>query len=516
MRRRARGWASFIIGAVAVGSAAVALLAQRAEPAGLSMLYDVLVACAVGMLAAALTWILTGTLPEARGFLDWASTVLARGPHRKLAEVVEFLPDATLVLDAKGRLVAWNRAMEQLTGVKASQVLGKDYTVYSLPFYGAPLPLLADLLLEGSSIPERFTEVRELGSAVSAQTFAFMLGESGLHVAGSANLLVDADGHVMGAVESIRDITPIIRTEEVLREKGERMGAVFRSGAVGAVLLSPSGEFTEVNPRWAEMLGYDQDELARMRLSDVAHPDDVVHDNGFIRSLFDSDVDTHHQECRYIRKDGTVFWTDTSFAAVRDSDGQVRTLVGTIVDITDHKRAETELVTLSKTDPLTGLANRRAFEERLEEEWRRALRTHAPLSLLMIDVDWFKEYNDTHGHIEGDRCLRTVAQALSASFQRATDFVARWGGEEFAVIVSNTSQAQAVQDAERIRAAVRDLGIRTGTNETDDVVTISVGVATANPQRHETPAALLRAADDALYEAKTRGRNRVAAGSLRS
>jgi two-component system cell cycle response regulator len=164
-----------------------------------------------------------------------------------------------------------------------------------------------------------------------------------------------------------------------------------------------------------------------------------------------------------------------------------------------------ELKRLSTTDPLTGLANRRAFQTQLRDEWRRANRYKSPLSLLLIDIDGLKRINDERGHAAGDRVLQTAAHAIDAAMRR-TDFGARWGGDEFAIVAPNTVRRSAEQLAQRL------LGHVSGqTRARDAAVTISVGVATLEPQhdRSATVERLQSAADAALYQAKSEGRNRV-------
>lgn len=176
--------------------------------------------------------------------------------------------------------------------------------------------------------------------------------------------------------------------------------------------------------------------------------------------------------------------------------------------MTQLERANEQLEQLSLTDPLTGIANRRRFEAFLTEEWRRSARHARPLSILMADIDFFKAYNDRYGHQAGDGALCRVAATLHEGAARAEDLVARYGGEEFVIVLSETGEAGAATVAERVRARVEALGL-TSEAGIGGVVTISVGYATARPAAREGWAALLGAADRALYEAKKRGRNRV-------
>jgi diguanylate cyclase (GGDEF)-like protein len=170
--------------------------------------------------------------------------------------------------------------------------------------------------------------------------------------------------------------------------------------------------------------------------------------------------------------------------------------------------ANRELTRLSAVDGLTGIANRRQFDEALLREWRRCLREREPLSLLMVDVDYFKQYNDGYGHQAGDECLKTVAATLRGKLRRPADIVARYGGEEFAAVLPDTAQEGAVRVAESMNSAIQQLGIP-HEGSVFGSLTVSVGVATLIPLQVEGLPRLLGAADWALYEAKREGRNCV-------
>ncbi|MGC1777382.1 MAG: GGDEF domain-containing protein [Xanthobacteraceae bacterium] len=204
-------------------------------------------------------------------------------------------------------------------------------------------------------------------------------------------------------------------------------------------------------------------------------------------------------------------------------------LYGTLVRLraSDQEKTE-ELRRLTVLDSLTGIANRRAFEEALDQEWRRTMRHHTPLSLLLIDVDYFKRFNDSYGHVAGDQCLRTVAQTLAKRARRAGEMAARYGGEEFAVLLPHTDIAAARRLGELICRAVREQEIPHEGSAVAPFVTISIGIAciadlprsagaqSRDPANDETPAVpggvlLVETADRALYEAKLAGRNRVIA-----
>jgi diguanylate cyclase (GGDEF)-like protein len=183
-----------------------------------------------------------------------------------------------------------------------------------------------------------------------------------------------------------------------------------------------------------------------------------------------------------------------------------------LVEVTGRLRQlNEELQRLAILDELTGIANRRFFNIVFAQEWGRAAREVIPLSLIFIDIDFFKNYNDTYGHSWGDECLKRVASALSGSVKRPTDQVSRYGGEEFAVIVPHTAIHGARTMAEGLRAKVEALGLEHCGSLVHSRVTISLGVACATPERGLSPESLVQAADRAVYEVKRGGRNRVEA-----
>lgn len=175
----------------------------------------------------------------------------------------------------------------------------------------------------------------------------------------------------------------------------------------------------------------------------------------------------------------------------------------------DLKRSRDALEHMARLDGLTGLVNRRTFDDMLAREWRRLARVSHPLAVIMMDVDHFKQYNDTYGHGGGDECLRQVAKAAAGALQRPADVVARYGGEEFVALLPDTTLDGALMVAEAIRAAVISLAIPHGGSKVASQVTLSLGAACTVPQPEGKPEALLEAADQELYAAKSGGRNQA-------
>lgn len=171
------------------------------------------------------------------------------------------------------------------------------------------------------------------------------------------------------------------------------------------------------------------------------------------------------------------------------------------------QQANQELQRLVNLDGLTQVANRRRFDECLQQEWKRLLREQQPLSLILCDVDYFKTYNDAYGHLAGDDCLKQIAQALQQSIQRPPDLAARYGGEEFALILPNTQLSGAIHIAKQIQVMVQNLNIPHRASDVGDRVTLSLGISTQVPSQESSIARLIEEADQALYRAKEHGRN---------
>ena len=173
------------------------------------------------------------------------------------------------------------------------------------------------------------------------------------------------------------------------------------------------------------------------------------------------------------------------------------------------EQANRELAYLSMTDKLTEIANRRNFDTFLDLEWGRCSREGRPLSLIMVDIDFFKAYNDTYGHQAGDECLQKIAHVLKKNANRAGDLAARYGGEEFIIVLSTTGAEGTAIVANKIKSAVDALGIAHKASRVTGHITISLGCVTCIPSRESESAALISMADEALYESKKNGRNRI-------
>lgn len=205
---------------------------------------------------------------------------------------------------------------------------------------------------------------------------------------------------------------------------------------------------------------------------------------------------------------GTKRYLAIDAGPIHGADGELLAVIETLRDMSEQKLAQAELERLATNDGLTGIVNRRGFDARLQAEWNRANREQTLLSLLLIDVDHFKQYNDTYGHQKGDECLKAIAASLSRAAFRPSDLIARYGGEEFAVLLPGVDEEGARVVAARTRDAVNTLGIAHRGGE-GGLVTVSIGISSLSAQEMMTPEELVANADRALYQAKRIGRDSI-------
>lgn len=272
-----------------------------------------------------------------------------------------------------------------------------------------------------------------------------------------------------------------------------------------------------VSPSAKQVLGFEPEELVGSHPTEIFLQEDLPIIESAAATLYSGEASTVTPVARVRCKDGTIKWCESRARVVGTNAEGAGDVVVALRDVTERKELENRLAALAMTDGLTSLANRRAFDEAVVREWRATLRTGLPTSLMLLDVDHFKAFNDYYGHQVGDDCLRTVAATVVNHVRRPRDFVARYGGEEIAVILPETDAASALLVAESVRRAVEDLAIpHSGNPEGTGVVTVSIGVTTAVSSLGgtiEMPEGLLLTADSALYKAKHQGRNRIE-GSL--
>jgi diguanylate cyclase (GGDEF)-like protein/PAS domain S-box-containing protein len=314
------------------------------------------------------------------------------------------------------------------------------------------------------------------------------------------------------------------REQSIVRqlEKLTALHALVSENSRDAIILADlSGHRSYVSSA-AETLGWKPEDLLTPDGFGMVHPEDQQRAQAIVRGL-NSGTEGAMIECRIQKPGGEYIWVEASLRMVRNAaTGAPSGILNVVRDVSERKKAELRLQeaynaveALAVTDALTGLANRRRVDQYLATEWRRSQRDRQPLSLLMLDVDKFKTYNDTYGHQRGDSCLKQIAEACMDVVSRPGDLVARFGGEEFVVVLPNTESEGAEHIAEEICEALRNRRLPHSGNPSG-IVTISAGCATLIPRFGKHVPDLIEMADKALYKAKANGRDQVCNGNLLS
>jgi diguanylate cyclase (GGDEF)-like protein/PAS domain S-box-containing protein len=280
-----------------------------------------------------------------------------------------------------------------------------------------------------------------------------------------------------------------------------------------------SMRFAYIGPQIENLLGWSpaswvsaEDWATRM------HPEDRSRVVDFCVAQSRAGTD-HEADYRALTKDGDYVWIRDVVHVVRNAAGEVEALVGFMFDISERKKTEQKLLDLQKElealsfrDGLTGVANRRMFDSIMEMEWANARRNNQPLSLIMLDIDYFKQYNDHYGHVQGDQCLKRMGQVLTSAATRSRDFVARFGGEEFVLVLPETDEESAAKIAERCRSLLFKEQIPHEKSQVSQILSVSLGVGTIVPVHSDKSIAFIEEVDKRLYRAKQNGRNCIVKG----
>lgn len=331
---------------------------------------------------------------------------------------------------------------------------------------------------------------------------------------------MERDSQYMSTIKSIHNYADL---EKALLASEARFRAIFDKAAMGIIIVdNQTGLVLDANPAMEKILGYSTEELKDILLIDITHPDDLDLTLNRFEELKNNIRECHQLEKRYIRKDGKLIWVSMTNSLVKDTEGGTSFIFGMMEDITERKqledslkqarmeaeRAKEEAERLADTDYLTGLYNRRAFIILLKKEMERGERNKKGLALILLDVDHFKNVNDTYGHLAGDKVLQEISQVLTENL-RSYDFVGRYGGEEFIICLPETSLVQSLDIAERIRKAIATKRILMPESKENIKITVSMGITGWIPGEAGGINQLIKCADKILYQAKEQGRNKV-------
>jgi len=321
-------------------------------------------------------------------------------------------------------------------------------------------------------------------------------------------------GFILLMLAKERSDMQVLEIRKNLKESEIRYQQIVETAIEGILIFDKNFKIKFANKNMASILGYTVDEMIGRPYASF-FPESQLDLNSYQESLRKQGKDSVY-ECCLLRKDGFCHWFLVSAKAILDDNGRFEGSFAMLTDINERKKMELLLEEsnrllseLSNKDSLTGIANRRCFDATLECEYSRLRRSNSKLSIILLDVDHFKEYNDYYGHVMGDECLRQIGRVLECCISRSVDLAARYGGEEFACILPDTDIHSAVKIAERIRQGIHNLKIEHKKSSVSKFVTASFGVVTVQYSPEISPADIIAMADKLLYKAKVSGRNAI-------
>ena len=359
-----------------------------------------------------------GAIESIRDITEYkAAEEALRESQRRLQDIIDFLPDATLVIDKEGKVIAWNRAMEELTEVKAEDILGKGDYEYALPFYGKRRPIIIDLALRPQAeVEAKYMKVEREDSVLTGEAYMPALRGGGVYLFCKASILRDSKGIIVGAIESMHDITERRRAEESLARAEEKYRSIFENAMEGIYQTTLEGRCINANPALAKILGYDSPEELMNTITDISSQLYVnpEHRAELLR-LIEQYGSAGEFETQYFRKDGNIAWVSLNMHAVYDPSEKVAYLEGTVQDITDRKALESRLVQAQKMEAIGTLAGGIAHDF---NNILAAILGYTEIMKVKFDEPGL------HGYLEQiltscDRAKSLVAQILT--FSRATE-----------------------------------------------------------------------------------------------
>jgi len=404
--------------------------------------------------------------------------------RRFLENIVDRSIDPIMVTDLHGNLTFISRGVEEMFGRSKDEILGRKISDFYSRGIREAKKIMKTLTRKGK-LPNYETEfIGKKGELVS--------------VILSAALLRDNKGNPIGTLGVSREITEYKNLLNHITQTEKSYQKLFEAVNDAIFSLNREGKFSTFNRMFLKMTGYTEKEMRNCHFSKIIHPEDLPILMNDFQKVIRGEFAPERYTFRVINKEEKVIFAEGNFRRLKEKN-QVVAILGVLRDVTEKIKMEKELLELSITDGLTGLYNRRHFFNELDRETERVKRQGTRLSLLLFDLDDFKAYNDIHGHLEGDKVLQHVGDAVKKSIRRV-DSAYRYGGDEFTVILPGAGKEEAVQVAERIRSAFRK-------NPTLQQTSLSIGLVQFSTQFDLT--AFIQRADEAMYTAKKQGGDQI-------
>jgi diguanylate cyclase (GGDEF)-like protein/PAS domain S-box-containing protein len=397
----------------------------------------------------------------------------------------------TVVEEKTGTIVSLNPALAEMHGGTVGDFVGKPLRTLFAPEWAERIPDVTQTVDQNNFISYDSEHVRLDGTVFPVRAEAMAAR--------------DDQGDVQYRITWYDDLTERQEVELRAGRLQRDFEAAFHAAPHGVAIVGLDGSFLHVNQKLATITGYTVAELNGLTFQEITHPDDLDADLSQVDGLLSGELDTYEMEKRYFTKEGHLIWVLLAVAIVREDDGTPRHFISQVQDISARKRLEAHTYELANRDSITSLYNRRRFEEELKRQIGRCREDGESAALLLLDLDRFKNVNDSDGHVAGDRLIRLVGRALDERIDDP-DVAARVGGDEFAVILRDIDLAQARAVAEELRLAITRA-------DADHDCTASVGLCRLHGDVPDAESCF-RAVDRAMYRAKGQGRDRVIVGSI--
>ncbi len=413
--------------------------------------------------------------------------------NQQLTEIIEFLPDATFILDREQKVVAWNRAIEEMTGILKEKIIGQGNYAYSVLFYGQPTPGLIGVFMQNNTNLSNYQNIKRYGNIITGEVFAPALYDGkGAYLQLKTSLLSNSQGETVATIESIRDITESKQAQKALIESEARFRSLSENALdmIYHISFIPKPHFSYINSAAKKITGYRPEEF---------YQDINVHKNGIypedwplVASVFDGQFQVK-STLRWIHKDGHLVWLEIFRVPIYDLSGKLIAILGIARDINERKEIEEKLLYLSQHDTITGLYSRSFFEEEME----RLEHCSKPVGFLMIDLDGLKLVNDTFGHKAGDQMLIDVANILGKCCKK-NHSLARIGGDEFAILLTDCSKEDLASYSRSIKHSLKQYNRE---NPGKPPLSLSIGSA-LRENSSKKMSQLFTEADNSMYREK--------------